>query len=68
MIRSYVGLSRAGAGNERQRLQLLEAHRELILEQVATPTRGLDLIKGKIDTYRDRLDQGTADQLWSTPR
>lgn len=68
MIRRYVELVRAGPGNEQERLTLLETHRDHVLDRMASLTRDLTMIEGKIDIYRQRLDVGTADRLWSTPR
>src|SRR5829696_5527769 len=48
-IRDYAELMRAGEGNEAERLALLEAHREAVLEQ-------LDAIDYKIEIYRDCVD------------
>jgi DNA-binding transcriptional MerR regulator len=54
-IREYAELVRAGEGNERERLALLEEHRERVLEQLATIERNLELVDYKIGLYRDRL-------------
>jgi DNA-binding transcriptional MerR regulator len=54
-IREYAELVRAGEGNEQQRLALLEAHRERVLEQLAKIERNLELVDYKIGLYRDRL-------------
>jgi DNA-binding transcriptional MerR regulator len=54
-IRRYAALVRAGDGNEPQRLELLEAHRELVLKQLAEVTAHLSAIDHKIGIYHDRL-------------
>jgi DNA-binding transcriptional MerR regulator len=54
-IREYAELVRAGEGNERERLALLEAHRVRVLEQLATIQRNLELVDYKIGLYRGRL-------------
>jgi DNA-binding transcriptional MerR regulator len=54
-IREYAELVWAGEGNERDRLALLEAHREHVLERLAEIERNLELIDFKIDLYRGRL-------------
>jgi DNA-binding transcriptional MerR regulator len=54
-IREYAELVRAGEGNERERLALLEEHRERVLEQLAKIERNLELVDYKIGLYRDRL-------------
>lgn len=68
LIRRYVELVRAGPGNEAERLLLLEAHRDDVLTQQAQLSRDLKMINGKIATYRERVEQGGADKLWSAPR
>jgi DNA-binding transcriptional MerR regulator len=57
-IREYAELVRAGEGNEEQRLALLEAHRERVLEQLAKIERNLELVDYKIGLYRDKLGSG----------
>ena len=57
-IRAYAELVRDGDGNERQRLALLEAHREDVRERLAEVSRTLELIDHKISVYRERVDRG----------
>jgi DNA-binding transcriptional MerR regulator len=54
-IREYAELVWAGDGNERERLAIMEAHREQVLQQLAEIQRNLELIDFKIDLYRGRL-------------
>jgi DNA-binding transcriptional MerR regulator len=54
-IRQYAELVREGEGNEAERLALLVAHRERVLEQLADIQRNLELVDYKIGLYRDRL-------------
>jgi DNA-binding transcriptional MerR regulator len=54
-IREYAELVWAGEGNERERLAIMEAHREQVLERLAEIERNLELIDYKIGLYRDRL-------------
>ena len=68
LIRRYVNLVREGPGNERERLLLLETHRDRVRKQLATLHEDLKLIDGKIVTYRERVERGDADNLRSTPR
>jgi DNA-binding transcriptional MerR regulator len=68
LIRRYVELVRGGPGNESERLRLLETHRERVKAQLTTLAEDLKLIERKIGIYRDRVERGVADQLWSTPR
>jgi DNA-binding transcriptional MerR regulator len=56
-IREYADLVRDGEGNEQQRLALLEAHREWVLEQLASIQRNLELVDYKIGLYRGALSQ-----------
>jgi DNA-binding transcriptional MerR regulator len=52
-MREYADLVRAGDGNEAERLALLVAHRDAVLEQLAGMRRNLEAIEHKIDIYRD---------------
>jgi DNA-binding transcriptional MerR regulator len=52
-IRDYADLVRAGDGNEDERLALLEAHRDAVLEQLDGMRRNLEAIEHKIEIYRD---------------
>jgi DNA-binding transcriptional MerR regulator len=54
-IREYAELVRAGEGNEAERLALLEAHRDAVIEQLDAMRRNLEAIDYKIEIYRDRL-------------
>jgi DNA-binding transcriptional MerR regulator len=55
LIREYAKLVWAGEGNERERLAIMEAHREQVLERLAEIERNLELIDYKIGLYRERL-------------
>ncbi len=50
-VRAYAALVRAGAGNEAERLELLRAHRERVLAQLAEARSHLDAVQVKIDLY-----------------
>ena len=52
-IREYADLVRQGSGNEDERLALLEAHRDAVLEQLDAMRRNLAAIEHKIEIYRD---------------
>ena len=52
-IREYAELVRAGEGNEAERLALLEAHRDAVIEQLDAIRRNLEAIDYKIEIYRD---------------
>lgn len=67
-IRRYAELVAAGDGNEKDRLELMEAHRTEVIAKLAELQRCLSLIDHKIDTYRARLDAGEATGLWAPVR
>jgi len=54
-MREYADLVREGAGNERERLALLESHRAAVLEQLEEVQRSLAAIDVKIDLYRELI-------------
>jgi DNA-binding transcriptional MerR regulator len=54
-IREYAELVWAGEGNERERLAIMEAHRDEVLGRLAEIERHLELIDFKIDLYRSQL-------------
>lgn len=64
-IRRYAELVTAGKGNEDDRLDLLESHRDTVLAQIAELQDSLKMINHKIDVYRGRLEAGDADRLWA---
>jgi DNA-binding transcriptional MerR regulator len=64
-IRRYAELVAAGPGNEQDRLELMEAHRAVVLARLAEVQENLKVIDHKIDVYRGRLEAGDADQLWA---
>ncbi len=55
-VRRYAELMRQGDGNEAERLEMLEAHREVVLARLEETQRNLELIDWKINLYRDRLE------------
>ena len=55
-VRRYAELVRAGDGNEQERLELLRAHRQHVLAQLAEVTEHLGAIDRKIGIYTDKLD------------
>ena len=54
MIRRYAELVRAGAGNEAERLEILEAHRAEVVAKIDELQHNLELIDYKLGLYRDR--------------
>lgn len=60
-IRAYADLCRDGDGNETERLELLYAHRDRVLADLARVTDHLGAINRKIGIYEDRLERRTPD-------
>ena len=54
-MREYADLVRQGDGNEAERLALLEAHREAVLDQLDAMRRNLEAVDTKIALYRERV-------------
>jgi DNA-binding transcriptional MerR regulator len=54
-VRRYTDLVRAGQGNEQERLDLLRAHRQVVLARLAEVQEHLGAIDFKIDLYEARL-------------
>jgi DNA-binding transcriptional MerR regulator len=67
-IRRYAELVRQGPGNEKDRLTLLREHQEHVTTQIQELAKCLDLISYKVRVYEERLDEGTADRLWTADR
>ena len=55
-VRRYADLVRAGAGNEHERLALLQEHRAKVLAQLAEVQSHLGAIDHKIGIYTDALE------------
>jgi DNA-binding transcriptional MerR regulator len=56
-VRRYAALVRAGEGNEAERLELLEAHRERVEAELAQVTAHLRAIDHKIGIYEGKLER-----------
>ena len=54
-VRRYADLVRAGDGNEAERLELLRAHRQVVLARLAEVQDHLGAIDYKIGLYETRL-------------
>ena len=54
-VRRYAAMVRTGDGNELERLELLRAHRERVLDELAAVQAHLAAIDVKIDIYLDRI-------------
>jgi DNA-binding transcriptional MerR regulator len=64
-IRRFAELVRAGAGNERDRLALLEGHERLIKAEIDRLRSCLEVIHGKVAVYAQHVRSGTTDGLWA---
>lgn len=67
VIRRYTELVREGSGNERERRELLRAHRDEVLDQIDRLHKSLDLINHKVAIYDDYLDQNSITAPCSIP-
>jgi DNA-binding transcriptional MerR regulator len=56
-IRRYAELVRAGAGNERERLALLEEHRAAVRAELAEVRKHLAFVERKIANYEEKCDE-----------
>jgi DNA-binding transcriptional MerR regulator len=56
-VRRYAELMNAGEPTNKDRLALLEAHRDNVLAGLETTARNLELIEWKIRFYKERLGQ-----------
>jgi DNA-binding transcriptional MerR regulator len=57
-MREYAELVGNGDGNERERLAMLEAHRETVRAQLASLEENVEAIDAKIALYRGALPDG----------
>jgi DNA-binding transcriptional MerR regulator len=57
-VREYAALVRAGEGTEPERLDLLGAHRDRVLAELAEVQDHLAAIEGKIAIYTERVAAG----------
>lgn len=64
-IREYAKLVREGAGNEKERLELLKAHQQRVAAQIDELSACMEMISYKVRVYEDHVAQGTAAQLWT---
>jgi DNA-binding transcriptional MerR regulator len=56
-VRRYAELMKSGEQTSGQRMALLEAHRESVLHRLEETKENLELIEGKINYYRERLER-----------
>lgn len=62
-VRRYADLVRQGDGNERERLDLLRAHRQEVLAQLAAVQEHLGAIDAKIGIYVEKLENRLQPEL-----
>ena len=58
-VRRYAALVRAGTGNEAERLELLRAHRRVVLARLAEVQDHLGAIDYKIGLYEGQVEQAS---------
>jgi DNA-binding transcriptional MerR regulator len=63
-LRRFAALVRQGAGNEAERLDLLDAHRQRVEAQIQALVECRTIIARKVDIYADHLNRGQAGGLW----
>ncbi|WP_420037218.1 MerR family transcriptional regulator [Streptomyces sp. cg28] len=63
-LRQFAELVRHGPGNEAERLQLLEAHRQRVDAQIQALEECRSVITWKVGVYADHLARGKTDGLW----
>ena len=54
-VRRYAELMKAGETTNKERLELLEAHRNAVLAELEATARNLELVEWKIGVYKERL-------------
>jgi DNA-binding transcriptional MerR regulator len=64
-LKRFAALVRSGPGNESERLKLLEEHEQAVRDKIADLNASLEVIHGKVVTYRGHVEEGTATGLWS---
>jgi DNA-binding transcriptional MerR regulator len=64
-IRRYAELVREGAGNEKERLDILRQHQQHVTAQIAALTTCLQMITFKVNLYQDSLTADPSDPIWS---
>ncbi|WP_326822567.1 MerR family transcriptional regulator [Streptosporangium sp. NBC_01639] len=64
-LQQFARLVRSGPGNEPARLALLQEHEQAVRAKIADLNASLEVIHGKVVTYKKHLRDGTAVGLWS---
>ncbi|MFF7250195.1 MerR family transcriptional regulator [Embleya sp. NPDC008237] len=63
-LKHFAELVRRGPGNEAERLQLLDAHRQRVDAQIQALEECRSVIAWKVGVYAEHLARGEADGLW----
>ncbi|MEN8654899.1 MerR family transcriptional regulator [Streptomyces sp. 21So2-11] len=63
-LKRFAELVRRGAGNEAERLQLLDAHQQRVEAQIQALKECRSVIAWKVDIYAEHLARGEASGLW----
>ncbi|MEU1508157.1 MerR family transcriptional regulator [Kitasatospora sp. NPDC005748] len=67
-LKRFAELVRQGPGNEAERLQLLEDHRQRVDAHMQALDECRSLITWKVGVYADHVARGKADGLWDPTR
>ncbi|MFF4407508.1 MerR family transcriptional regulator [Streptomyces sp. NPDC001404] len=63
-LKRFAELVRHGPGNEAERLQLLDAHRQRVDAQITALEECRSVIAWKVGVYAEHLSRGEAGGLW----
>lgn len=63
-LTKFAALVRRGPGNEEDRLQILDEHRQRVEAQIQALEECRSLIEWKVDIYTEHLQAGSATGLW----
>jgi DNA-binding transcriptional MerR regulator len=66
-VRRFADLTRAGPGNEEERLAILRRHEQRVIDQLAELQSCLEVISWKAQFYDEHLSRGEAVGLWAPP-
>lgn len=66
-MREYAKLQRIGEGTEKDRLALLEAHRDGVRRRLTEIEGNLALIELKINFYKQRMNNGNSTDVCAPP-
>lgn len=63
-LKRFAALVREGPGNEAERLELLDIHRQRVEKQIQALQECRSVIAWKVGVYSDHLTRGAAGGLW----